>query len=43
LPASSPGLCPGGCRFADYVKVSAPLTLLFLIVTLLLSLVVWPF
>lgn len=34
---------PGGYRFVDYVKVGAPLTLLFLIVTLLLVPVIWPF
>ncbi len=34
---------PGGYRFVDYVKVGAPLTLLFLIVTLLLAPIIWPF
>jgi len=34
---------PGGYRFVDYVKVGAPLTLLFLIMTLLLVPVIWPF
>ncbi len=34
---------PGGYRFTDYVKVGAPLTLLFLIVTLLLAPLIWPF
>lgn len=33
----------GGYRFIDYVKVGAPLTLLFLIVTLLLAPIIWPF
>lgn len=34
---------PGGYRFVDYVKVGAPLTLLFFIVTLLLVPIIWPF
>ncbi len=34
---------PGGYRFVDYFKVGAPLTLLFLIVTLLLAPLIWPF
>ncbi len=34
---------PGGYRFIDYVRVGAPLTLLFLIVTLLLAPIIWPF
>ncbi len=34
---------PGGYRFTDYFKVGAPLTLLFLLVTLLLVPLIWPF
>ena len=34
---------PGGYRFTDYFKVGAPLTLLFLLVTLLLVPRLWPF
>lgn len=34
---------PGGYRFTDYFKVGAPLTLLFLILTLVLVPLIWPF
>ncbi len=34
---------PGGYRFADYLKVGAPLTLVTLIVTLLVMPIFWPF
>ncbi len=34
---------PGGYRFADYIKVGAPLTLVTLIVTLLVMPIFWPF
>lgn len=33
----------GGYRFTDYLKVGAPLLLIFLIVTLLLVPIIWPF
>ena len=33
----------GGYKFIDYFKVGAPLVLLFLIVTLLLVPIIWPF
>lgn len=34
---------PGGYRFTDYFKVGAPLTVLFLLLTLLLVPRIWPF
>ncbi len=33
----------GGYKFIDYFKVGAPLLLLFLIITLLLVPIIWPF
>jgi di/tricarboxylate transporter len=34
---------PGGYRFTDYFKVGAPLTVIFLVLTLLLVPLIWPF
>jgi di/tricarboxylate transporter len=34
---------PGGYRFTDYFKVGAPLTVMFLVLTLLLVPLIWPF
>jgi di/tricarboxylate transporter len=36
-------MAPGGYRFTDYAKVGAPLLVLFLVVSLILIPVVWPF
>ena len=36
-------MSPGGYRFADYLKVGTPLTLLMLIVTLFVLPIFWPF
>jgi len=36
-------MAPGGYRFTDYAKVGAPLLVLFLIVSLILIPVLWPF
>ena len=36
-------MTPGGYRFADYVVVGLPLMLLFLVLSLLLIPIVWPF
>ncbi len=36
-------LLPGGYKFIDYVKVGAPLLLLFFVITLLLVPIIWPF
>ena len=36
-------MAPGGYRFTHYAKVGAPLLVLFLIVSLLLIPVIWPF
>ncbi len=36
-------MAPGGYRFTDYAKVGAPLLALFLIVSLILIPIIWPF
>lgn len=36
-------MTPGGYRFTDYAKVGLPLMVLFLIITLLLVPIIWPF
>jgi di/tricarboxylate transporter len=36
-------MTPGGYRFTDYVKVGLPLILIFLVVSLLLIPLIWPF
>jgi di/tricarboxylate transporter len=34
---------PGGYKFSDYIKVGAPLVFLFLIISLILVPIIWPF
>jgi di/tricarboxylate transporter len=41
-PANVLIMGPGGYRFADYLKVGLPLTLVVLLVTLLILPLVWP-
>jgi di/tricarboxylate transporter len=36
-------MAPGGYRFKDYMKVGAPLSLLFLVISLVLVPIIWPF
>ena len=41
-PANIMVMGPGGYRFADYLKVGTPLTLLVLVVSLLVLPIFWP-
>ena len=36
-------LTPGGYRFNDYVRVGGPLMILFLLISLVIIPLVWPF
>jgi di/tricarboxylate transporter len=42
-PANLMVLAPGGYRFGDYWKLGLPLALLFMLVSVLLVPVIWPF
>jgi di/tricarboxylate transporter len=36
-------MTPGAYRFQDYVRVGLPLILIFLVLTVLLAPIIWPF